>query len=557
MKSGFTLFARIMIAFLVLAMVPVTVSSLLVVSTYEELLAELAGRVGDMAPGVFDASFATVRDATILVSLILLITVMVTIFGSLYLSRSISLPIRRLLHAIGQVARGDMEIRVPVRGNDEFAELARGFNAMVRRLATYAREYEEYSVSLERHAAERTAELSLAYERLRRSTEQIEQANRLKSEFVANMSHELRTPLTAIQGYTDLALDGIYGPLPEKLMTALEKIQANSRNLLRLINDVLDLSKIEAGRQDVYADQFDVRELAEGVADDLRPLFDKKGLSLVVRMDGPVPSIHQDAGKIRQILINLLSNAMKFTERGGVTVTVREERDERELRFEVADTGIGIPPTQTQLVFEQFRQLDGGISRAHGGTGLGLALVKQLAELMGGEVGVTSEVGRGSTFWVQLPVRYDPAHALRLLRTRSRPTVLLVDDDARALSEIAAFLEPAGFAIARCADAEHGLDRARETQPAAILVDEVMPGMDGWAFLKAVRLDPMTAEIPVIMMGLGHGAKTALESGAADYWTRPIPRADRIVRLREVIERARGRTVGGSGDDGGQDDPVD
>ncbi|MCL4233289.1 MAG: response regulator [Deltaproteobacteria bacterium] len=557
MKSGFTLFARIMIAFLVLAMLPVTISSMLVVSTYEELLTELAGRIGDMAPGAFDASYATVREATILVSLIMLITVIVTIFGSLYLSRSISLPIRRLLHAFGQVARGDMEIRVPVRGNDEFTELGRGFNAMVRRLATYAREYEEYSVSLERHAAERTAELNLAYERLRRSTEQIEQANRLKSEFVANMSHELRTPLTAIQGYTDLALDGIYGPLPDKLVTALEKIQANSRNLLRLINDVLDLSKIEAGRQDVYPDQFDVRELVEGAADDLRPLFDKKGLSLVVRMDGPVPSIHQDAGKLRQILINLLSNAMKFTERGGVTVTVREERDDHELRIEVADTGIGIEATQTHLVFEQFRQLDGGINRAHGGTGLGLALVRQLAELMGGEVGVVSEAGKGSTFWVQLPVRYDPAHALRLLRTRSRPTVLAIDDDARSLSEIASFLDPAGFAVARCADAESGVDRARDTQPAAVLVDEVMPGMDGWAFLKSMRADPMTAHIPVIMMGYGHGAKAALESGADDYWTRPIPRADRIVRLREIIERARERSGGGSGDGDEQRDSVD
>lgn len=557
MKVGFNIFTRVIIAFLVLALIPLTISSLLVVRTYESLLTELSVRLGAVDPILQTQGEAMVREATILVSLILLITVIITIFASLYLSRSISLPIRRLLHAFSLVSRGQLDVRMPVRTNDEFGELGRGFNAMVRRLSEYSRQLEETNTSLEQHVGERTAELRLAYERLQRTADQINEANRIKSEFVANMSHELRTPLVAIQGFTDLALEGMYGPLPDKLRAALAKISTNSKNLQRQINDVLDLSKIEAGRLDVHAEDFDLGELIHSTAEDLRPLFDKKGLSLAFRQEGPLPTLHQDAGKIGQILLNLLSNAQKFTERGGVTVFARREPERDEVRVDVVDTGVGIPREQWDAVFDPFRQLNGGITREQGGTGLGLALVRQLAELLGGEVGLESEQGVGSKFWFALPVRYDPAHSMHEIMRRRPPTVLAVDDDPGSLGELSAFLEPAGFLVSQCFDARQGIAKARDLRPDAVLVDELMPGLDGWAFVRELRDAAATRDIPVVMIVNGRSERMREDGDVRAYWSRPFARADRLTQLRRLTEHPSTETDGVTDESVVQEDLAD
>ncbi len=534
MKGGLTIFTKIFIAFLLLAILPVTVSSILVVSTYDELVTSLIDILTQCQdPDQILHGYALVRDATVLVAMTLFITIVITIFASLFISRNMGVPIRNMLQTIGMAAKGNLDVRAQVRTRDEFGLLARGFNMMIRQLEQYQSRLEDANRNLEARVAERTAELSIAYEKLKTSADKIHEANRLKTEFVANMSHELRTPLNSIIGYTELSLEGLYGPLEPKQEEALTKIKRNSRQLLRLISGVLDLSKIEAGKMPLYLETFDAMELIRDVADDLFPLFEKKSLKLIVQSTGHIPPLKQDHEKLQHVLMNLLSNALKFTDKGMVRVVAGEEPATRTVRIDVIDTGIGIPDDQYDAVFEHFRQIDGGTTRKRGGTGLGLALVKQLVEHMGGTITLTSKLGEGSRFTVRLPIKYhSPGEQYD---GPPKPIILAVDDDAKTLADLDEWLSAEGFEVIRCRDGRDALKKADSVSPKLILLDTLLPYMDGWSILEQLKDKSSTKDIPVIMMSeLVEKSEELLEK-ASNFIKKPFLR-DQIVEMIRGFE---------------------
>jgi signal transduction histidine kinase len=303
------------------------------------------------------------------------------------ISWSFVLPVREAHAFLGRVAAGQLGTTITVSNRDEFGDLAAQMNHM--------------SQDLQRLAAEQHQ----AAAELRHLNERLEQASRAKSEFLANMSHELRTPMNAILGFTEMLLDGLYGDVPADLREPLADIQANGRHLLRLINDVLDLSKIEAGRLELVVEAYAVVDVVESVRSSLRALTAEKGLELQTSVPSDLPVARGDGRRITQCLLNLAGNAIKFTRRGRVEIKVAREGEQ--LVYRVSDTGIGIPKDELDNVFVEFRQVDATVSREFGGTGLGLSITKKFVEMHGGRIGVESEVGKGSTFWFSVPVEVD------------------------------------------------------------------------------------------------------------------------------------------------------
>jgi signal transduction histidine kinase len=313
------------------------------------------------------------------------VSILLALLAGFVISWSLIIPVREAHGFLGEVAAGRFGATISVPNRDEFGELAARMNWMSRELARFEDEQRQASAEL------------------RRVNERLEHASRAKSEFLANMSHELRTPLNAILGFTEMLLDGLYGEIPVGLKEPLADIQTNGRHLLRLINDVLDLSKIEAGRMELALGEYSVQDVVETVRVSLRSLAAEKGLDLRVTVPPDVPPAVGDAKRIAQCLMNLVGNAIKFTRQGLVEVSVAHE--DRWLVYRVRDTGIGIPRDQLPHVFDEFRQVDATITREYGGTGLGLSITRRMVELHGGTLSVESELGAGSTFSFTLPLR--------------------------------------------------------------------------------------------------------------------------------------------------------
>jgi len=389
--------------------------------------------------------------------------------------------------------------------------------------------------------------LGLNVVELQLARDQAMEASRTKSSFLANMSHELRTPLNAIIGLTELMSENTQRFGTDKAVEPLRRVLRAGRHLLNLINGILDLSKIEAGKLDLTLEPVTVETLLEEVMGLARPLAETNRNELVLDCPHSPGVIRADALRLRQILLNLLSNAAKFTKAGKVTLKVR--RTERAgapwLEFAVSDTGIGMSREQMAKLFQEFSQADVSTTREFGGTGLGLAITRKLCQLMGGDVAVDSEVGKGSTFKVSLPASGEaPAEAPAALQTApagtkgtvTKGTVLVIDDDQTARELMTNYLQQQGFAVVAEGSGIAGLRRARELRPVAITLDIVMPDIDGWTVIAAIKGDPALADIPVIIVSIVDEARRGIALGAAGYLTKPIAR-DKLERVLEGIRR--------------------
>ena len=378
-----------------------------------------------------------------------------------------------------------------------------------------------------------------------------ESANQAKSRFLANMSHELRTPLNAIIGYSEMLKEDAEENGDTEYIADLGKIRSSGKHLLALINDVLDLSKIEAGKMELYVETFDVRATVDDVVTTVEPLIAQNGNQLEVSCAPGLGAMRADMIKVRQTLLNLLSNASKFTDHGIVRLDVTRARagdgDRDEYTFRVSDTGIGMTDAQQAKLFEAFSQAEASTTRRFGGTGLGLAISRRFCEMMGGTITVESEHGRGSTFTVRLPATVGentPAEtpAAASDATPGAGRVLVIDDEASVRTLMRRFLLREGLTVDEAATGEAGLRAAREIRPDAITLDVMMPGMDGWSVLAALKADPDLCDVPVIMLTIVDDKRAGFALGASEYLTKPIDRE----QLRRVLAKYRPGGDGGS-----------
>jgi len=445
-------------------------------------------------------------------------------------------------------------------------------------LATTLASYASIAIENARLVTELQHERDLAEQRAGELTiknREVERANRLKSEFVANMSHELRTPLNSILALSQILLDRLDGDLNEEQEKQVRIIERNGHNLLRLINDILDLSKIEAGRIDLVPTTFNVRDLLGGITAMIAPLVADKGLALHIEVAADLPLAHTDENKLKQIVLNLLSNAVKFTVNGSITVRARQGREVASgsdaagpwLTLEVQDTGIGIAPEDQPTVWEEFQQIDGSLARQYEGTGLGLAIVRRLVRMLGGEIELQSEVGRGATFRFSIPARLPAGRSVEIApavssedpsgrrsraasatavpgrpevapavrpRLAERPLILIVDDDVEVIYILEKYLRDEGYDIVSAQAGNQAIELARELRPFAITLDIMMPGRDGWEVIQALKSDPATVDIQIIILSMLDNRQLGFSLGAADYLVKPVSRNDLLQRLGKL-----------------------
>ena len=491
---------------------------------------------------------------------------------SRFLQRGISEPIAKLADIAQKVAtEGDYSVRATVRGGGETAVLVDAFNSMLttiqqrdaelvvaKNAAEKARErlaeinvmLEEANRTLEAKVADRTAELQKAMTAAR-------EANQAKSAFLAKMSHELRTPMNANIGYSEMLIEDSNDRGDASAVSDLRKILSAARHLLGLINDVLDLSKIEAGKMDLYLETFDVWTIVHEVVATAQPLIDRNGNRLVIECPEDFGTMHADATKLRQILLNLLSNASKFTSAGELSLQIRREQTaEREfIVIGIRDTGIGMTADQMANLFQAFTQADQSTSAKFGGTGLGLAISRQFARLMSGDITVESTMGQGSVFTVRLPARVAPpkvtaipveapvavpAHpspatptAVSASTPARRGRVLIIDPDPAIHTSLENLLTKEGYVVKLAQNDPAGLALAAEFRPHVVILDILLPKINGWNVLAQLKAHPTLATVPIVFLTMTEQPESGFAFGAADYVNKPVDPA----RLLPILAR--------------------
>ena len=386
---------------------------------------------------------------------------------------------------------------------------------------------------------------------------ELAEASQHKSQFLANMSHELRTPLNAIIGVSEMLWEDAEAAKQDT--EPLDRVLGAGRHLLALINDILDLSKIEAGRMELQLETFALAPLIANVVKTIDPLAAKNANQVTVHCDPAIGTLHADQMRLRQALLNLLSNANKFTDHGTITIdTLQREEEGRDwVTISVTDTGIGMTAEQMGKLFQEFSQADASTTRKYGGTGLGLAISKRFCEMMGGDITVESAPGRGSTFTIRLPrmVRSDEALVTETHRAaRAQPAcpiageadgplILIVDDDATVRELVERHLERSGFAVVTASSGQEGLRLVRELRPAAVTLDILMPDLDGWTVLAAIKGDPALSGTPVVLMSIVDQKNRGYALGAADYLVKPVDRAKLVETLTGICGATAGRVL--------------
>jgi signal transduction histidine kinase len=373
---------------------------------------------------------------------------------------------------------------------------------------------------------------------------QLEVASRHKSEFLASMSHELRTPLNAVLGFSEVLLERMFGDINEKQEEYLRDIHGSGKHLLELLNEILDLSKVEAGQMELEFTSVEVLAVLEYAASMMRERAAAHSIALRVEVGEGVGSVEVDELRFKQVVLNLVSNAVKFTQDGG-SVVVRARRVADELQVSVEDTGIGIPETDRERIFESFQQGGRGASREEG-TGLGLTLSRRIVELLGGRMWLESEVGTGSTFGFGFPVRRARSDAPHAAAQPGATSIVVIEDDRRSLDLITAYLSGATITVVTARDGQSGLEAIRRDRPSAVLLDIRMPGLDGWEVLRELKQDPRTAHIPVVVVSIVDERARGAALGAAGYLVKPVSREDLLGTLEALgLPVAPGDLTGG------------
>lgn len=386
-------------------------------------------------------------------------------------------------------------------------------------------------VTLHQELKKQAKELEIQREKAVESTQ-------LKSQFLASMSHELRTPMNSILGLTELILER--DDMSEKNKERLEVVLKSGRRLMNLINDILDLSKIEAGKMEIRAEDFLLEEIIEEVSSSITPLADKKNIDFKIeRKINTKIIIKADKGRLVQVLINLLGNAVKFTEQGEIILSLNGNKNE--IIFDVTDTGIGISEDDQKFVFEEFRQADGSTARRYGGTGLGLSICKKIADLLGGDLTLTSKLGVGSTFTFKTPLKFKDADAAsetvnvdKLIQNRKHP-VLVIDDDEEVRYTIGQYLNSKGYDVIFAENGKKGIQTAIDIQPFAITLDIMMPGQDGWSVLEKLKENQATKDIPVIVISINGDKQVGFGMNVFEYFIKPIS-ADNLLSALSKLE---------------------
>ncbi len=486
-----------------------------------------------------------IPDLATYLFVLMLVLLAVAYAMSRWLQRGVIGQITGLANSAKEItATQDYQVRVEKTTEDEVGHLIDDFNLMLERIEARDRELAGHRDNLERMVAERTAELVDA-------NDKAEAANRAKSEFLANMSHELRTPLNAIINYSEMLYEDAEDAGNEDFLPDLDRIQSAGKHLLRLINNILDISKIESGKMDVFAETFSVSKVLEEVRQMMLPLVEKNGNTLFVDYPPDVGEMHSDLTKVRQCLVNLMSNASKFTENGEIRCSVHQVSDDGSdmLHFAIADTGIGMTEEQLQKIFSAFTQADASTTRRYGGTGLGLAITRNFAEMLGGEVTVESEYGKGTTFTVILPAHFRTMAEEAAEESKTEEpdtavsTVLVIDDDPSVHDALEGQLKDSGYGVLRAFNGEQGIKLARERKPDIILLDILMPSVDGWAVLRAIKADAEIKQIPVIILTKTRERSFAFALGAADFVTKPFDSRELIQRLDRIRETDAGAHI--------------